>query len=140
MVPNVVPKKLAPSEAKIIRDESGTVVRIEYAPTAEEALDEEWDGIPAIAEDDDEPKTAIVRQLEALARSEVKKVRTQSGREKEWIESLTARHGRDFKKMARDRKLNPFQQTEGDIRRRVMKWEKKEAAAAARSTEAMVDA
>lgn len=133
-----MPKKLAPGEAKIIRDESGAIIRVEHAPTAEEALDEEWGGFPAATEDDDEPKTAVVRQLEALARSEVKKVRTQSDREKEWIESLIAKHGRDFKKMARDRKLNPFQQTEGDIKRRVGKWEKKEAAAAAAgSTEAM---
>lgn len=128
MVHKVAPEKLAPGEAKIFRDESGAVVRIEHAPTAEEALDQEWGGIPAAA---DEPQTAVVRQLEALARSEVKKIRTQSDREKEWIESLIAKHGRDFKKMARDRKLNPFQQTEGDIRRRVMKWEMKEAAAVA---------
>ena len=69
----------------------------------------------------------MVRQLEQLARSGVKREHTQSQRECEWIERLVARYGRDFKKMARDRKLNPFQQTEGDIGRRVARWEKAQA-------------
>jgi nucleolar protein 16 len=120
-----VPKKLQPGEAKIIRDESGAVIRIEHAPTAEEALDEdEWSCI-ADEGGDQQRTTDVVRQLEALAKSEVKVERTQSEREREWIEGLVAKHGRDYKKMARDRKLNPFQQTEGDIRRRIAKWEKK---------------
>jgi len=99
------------------------VVGIEHAPSAEEALDEEWGGI---IEDAQVPgETHVVRQLEAIARNEVKKVRTQSEREREWIEALVAKYGRDYAKMARDRKLNPFQQTMGDIRRRVGIWEKK---------------
>ncbi|KAA8912488.1 ribosome biogenesis protein Nop16 [Sphaerosporella brunnea] len=124
VAPKVAPKKLQPGEAKIIRDEKGAIVRIEHAPTAEDVLDDdEWTGF---ADDNaGELKTEVVRQLEALAASEVKTERTQSEREREWIESLVAKYGRDFKKMSRDRKLNPFQQTEGDIRRRVAKWEKK---------------
>ena len=56
------------------------MIRIEHAPTAEQALDEEWEGIE---EDDDAPKTEVVRQLEELARCEVKTPRLQSERERE---------------------------------------------------------
>jgi nucleolar protein 16 len=48
--------------------------------------------------------------------------RKQSDREREWIERLVGRWGENYGKMARDRRLNPMQQTETDIRRRVDKW------------------
>ncbi|KAI5820195.1 ribosome biogenesis protein Nop16, partial [Pyronema omphalodes] len=115
-------KKLQPGEAKIIRDESGNIVGVEHAPTADEALDEEWAGFEG---EEAKPVTDVVRQLEAIARNEIKKERTQSEGEKEWIERLVAKYGRDYKAMARDKKANPWQQTEGDIRRRVAKWEQK---------------
>lgn len=67
----------------------------------------------------------IVRMLEEQAnRGERKTERKQSEREREWIERLVGRWGEDFARMARDRKLNPMQQTEKDIRRRVEKWRK----------------
>jgi len=100
------------------------VIRVEHAPTAEEALDEEWTGLSDEEGDTGERKTSVVAQLEERARGEVKTVRTQSERERGWIEGLVVKYGRDYKKMARDRRLNPFQQTEGDIRRRIVKWEK----------------
>ena len=137
--PAIAPKeasnKLQPGEARIIRDETGAVIRIEHAPTVEEALDQEWEGITDGAPAEYRETTDVVRQLEALARSEVKKERTQSDREKEWIESLITKHGDDIKKMAKDRKLNPFQQTEGDIRRRIAKWQQKQAVAASEEIE-----
>lgn len=136
VAPKVASTKLQPGEARIIRDETGAVIRIEHAPTTEEALDQEWEGIA----DESAPAemretTDVVRQLEALARSEVKKERTQSDREREWIESLIAKHGDDIKKMSKDRKLNPFQQTEGDIRRRISKWQDKYGKTAASEME-----
>lgn len=68
-------------------------------------------------------KNDIVRQLEEQAsRVPEKKERKQSEREREWIERLVGRYGEDYGKMFRDRKLNPMQQTEADIRRRVQKW------------------
>ncbi|KAF8545346.1 ribosome biogenesis protein Nop16 [Trichophaea hybrida] len=123
VAPKVAQKRLQPGEAKIIRDENGGVVRIEHALSAEEALDEEeeWGGI----NDGQRGQTDVVRQLEAMARNEVKKERSQSEREREWIERLVGKYGGDFAGMARDRRLNPFQQTVGDIRRRVGIWEKK---------------
>ena len=75
------------------------------------------------------PDSAVVRQLELqLAKEEAqekkKKPRHQSKREEEWILKLTERYGEDYRAMARDRKLNPMQQTESDLRRRIQKWKK----------------
>lgn len=65
----------------------------------------------------------IVQQLEDMAaRAPEKKPRKQSEREREWIERLVGKYGDDHKRMARDMKLNPMQQTEADIRKRVDKW------------------
>jgi nucleolar protein 16 len=69
------------------------------------------------------PKRGVVGQLEVLAESgERKGPRKPSVREAEWIERLVSKHGDDFRAMSRDVKLNPMQQSEGDIRRRVKKW------------------
>lgn len=70
---------------------------------------------------------AIVRQLELQAAQEEeavkkRKPRSQSTREQEWVERLINKHGDNIQAMVRDRKLNPMQQTEGDIRRRIRKW------------------
>ncbi|KAL9580591.1 MAG: hypothetical protein Q9212_004402 [Teloschistes hypoglaucus] len=53
-----------------------------------------------------------------------KRPRKQSRREEEWVEALVGRYGDDVRGMARDRKLNPMQQSEGDIGRRVKAWKK----------------
>jgi nucleolar protein 16 len=67
--------------------------------------------------------TAVTRQLEELAAGGVKRrPRMQSKREEEWIEALVAKYGDDYRKMFRDRKLNVWQQSEGDIKRRVKVW------------------
>jgi nucleolar protein 16 len=74
---------------------------------------------------DDEPSssTTVVRQLEEQAKRGVAKApRTQSVGEQEWVERLVAKYGDDYRKMFWDRKLNPMQQSEGDIRKRVLKW------------------
>ena len=68
----------------------------------------------------------IVMELEEQATLEAKKrPRQQSGREEEWLSKLIAKHGEDYTAMIRDTRLNPFQQTEGDIRRRVRQWRTK---------------
>lgn len=83
----------------------------------------------------DRPQTDVIAQLEAQAAEEEewlakkKQPRKQSQREEEWIASLVAKHGDDIKAMVRDRKLNPMQQTEGDISRRVKKWKAKQEGA-----------
>jgi len=65
----------------------------------------------------------IVQQLEDMAaRAPEKKPRKQSEREREWIERLVGKYGDDYKRMTRDMKLNPMQQTEADLRKRADKW------------------
>lgn len=91
---------------------------------AEEEEDEEWGGID---DNDGTKKNDIVRQLEAeAARPVEKRPRAQSAREVEWLRRLVGRHGADTRAMARDRRLNPMQQTEADIARRIRKWKGEE--------------
>lgn len=65
----------------------------------------------------------IIPELEEQAKySRPKRPRMQSQREREWIERLVARWGDNWGGMVRDRKLNPQQQSEGDLKRRVGVW------------------
>lgn len=71
---------------------------------------------------------AIVEQLERQAAQEgvsvrAKKPRHQSQREEEWVTRLIEKHGDNYAAMARDRRLNPMQQTEGDLKRRIRKFQ-----------------
>jgi nucleolar protein 16 len=85
--------------------------------------DEEGDEEMQDAEEETPEGNNIVKELEAQASMvPERKVRKQSEREKEWIARLVERYGSDYKGMARDRRLNPMQQTETDIARRVKKW------------------
>lgn len=73
--------------------------------------------------------SVIVQQLKQQADQEgvsvrAKKPRFQSTREGEWAQRLVEKYGDDFIAMARDRKLNPMQQSVGDLRRRINKWKK----------------
>jgi len=84
-------------------------------------LDSEND-VPRVKSEND-----VVAQLEAQAAAEeeelaTKRPRQQSQREEEWIGKLVEKHGDNIRAMVRDRKLNPMQQTEGDINRRLRKW------------------
>ena len=70
-------------------------------------------------------ENGVVTQLAMAAmRGEKKKGggRKQSQREEEWVERLVGRYGDDVGRMARDRKLNPMQQSRGDIAKRVRIW------------------
>ncbi len=79
---------------------------------------EEWSGFDA----DNADRPEVVRALEREANRPVEKtVRRQSTREVEWLGRLVERHGGDVGAMARDRRLNPMQQTAADIGRRLRK-------------------
>ncbi|KAK4104740.1 hypothetical protein N658DRAFT_187860 [Parathielavia hyrcaniae] len=86
---------------------------------------EEWAGFHGGEEErggkgGDRPE--VLRALEREAsRPTEKTVRHQSDREVEWLQRLVQRHGDDAAAMARDIKLNPMQQTAGDIKRRLKK-------------------
>lgn len=77
----------------------------------------------------DVQSNGVIAELEREAAEEgerlaKKRPRQQSQREEEWIAKLVEKHGENVKAMAKDRKLNPMQQTEGDIGRRLKKWTK----------------
>ncbi|KAI0119611.1 ribosome biogenesis protein Nop16 [Daldinia grandis] len=141
------PTRAVISEVRVERDENGKIIRVldgskrkdnplndplndldsddeEEDEDDEEEGGEEWGGIEDANGEDD----MIVAQLEDEAsRPIVKKPRTLTKRETEWLQSLVDKHGEDAKAMSRDRKLNPMQQTEADIVRRIKKWRRSSA-------------
>ncbi|KAI1215014.1 ribosome biogenesis protein Nop16 [Annulohypoxylon truncatum] len=124
------------SEVRVERDEKGRIVRVLDGSKSkdnplndplndldsdddmdDEEAAEEWEGI-----DEAEDGTGIFPELETQANQPIaKKAKTQSKREVEWLQRLVEKYGDDTKAMARDRKLNPMQQTEADIARRIKK-------------------
>ncbi|CDK25874.1 unnamed protein product [Kuraishia capsulata CBS 1993] len=107
------PARIPKGRAKIVRDEEGNVLKVVYGEM-------EGDGIESSAEE----KTEVVKQLEALSKISHKKERHQSERETEWIAALVAKHGDDYDKMMWDKKLNPFQHSKGELKKRIFKWKK----------------
>jgi nucleolar protein 16 len=89
----------------------------------------EWDGFAMVPEQrEGESENPVIRELEEAARNGARKApRKQSQLEEQWLERLVEAHGEDYTKMARDRKLNPMQQTEADIKKRVRKWRASQA-------------
>lgn len=55
--------------------------------------------------------------MEALAATQRKVVRHTSAIEADWLVSLVAKYGDDVESMARDRKVNVWQKTVGEIKR-----------------------
>ncbi|PBP20500.1 putative Nucleolar protein 16 [Diplocarpon rosae] len=140
-ISNAIPKQFAPTSARIERDpETGKILRVIHDGKKANPLHDPLNDIEdaEMADDGEEfggfdegtggkkKKQAtndIVRRLEAQAAMVgEKRDRTQSEREREWIERLVLAHGENFERMARDRRLNPMQQTPNDLRRRVGKW------------------
>lgn len=75
------------------------------------------------AEGDREGQGVVPALIAQAAKGGMKKrPRKQSQREEEWVERLVGVYRDDVARMARDRKLNPLQQSEGDIRRKVRLW------------------
>ncbi|APA07669.1 hypothetical protein SS1G_00789 [Sclerotinia sclerotiorum 1980 UF-70] len=133
-ISNTIPKSLAPTEARVERDpETGKIIRVIHDekktnplndPLDSEAEDGEGEGFEGFGDEEGSAsKNEIVKMLEEQAsRAGEKRERQQSEREKEWIERLVKRWGENYGAMVRDRRLNPMQQTESDIKRRVQKW------------------
>ena len=68
------------------------------------------------------PTIGIFSELEKDAARPSKKWKVQRSLwEEEWAAELVAKYGDDYARMVKDRKLNPYQRTEADIRRRVLR-------------------
>jgi nucleolar protein 16 len=131
--------KFVPEEVRVEKDpETGRILRVIRPEQDQEAiynplndpLNEIMDIEPIPP---NEASTNVVAELEKEAEEESKRLakrrpRQQSQREEEWIERLVEKHGDNLIAMVRDPKLNPMQQTEGDIARRIRKWKKQRAA------------
>lgn len=132
------PERVQAEEVEVERDpETGAILRITGQQTKKEnplndPLNEiedsdeevEWNGFAMVPERrEGENENPVIRQLEEAALNGARKApRNQSQREQEWVERLVGKYGEDYDRMARDRKLNPMQQTAADIRKRVKKW------------------
>ncbi|GAA5937817.1 hypothetical protein JCM1841_004067 [Sporobolomyces salmonicolor] len=105
----------------------------EVAPDAEEDVDEDEEmdvgeprapkqGIPIDgALRKVTAKTDVVRALEARAAVKTKVIRHSSSMERDWLVSLVAKYDDDISKMARDRKVNVWQKTPGELKRMIAK-------------------
>ncbi|KAL0252965.1 nucleolar protein 16 [Cryptococcus tetragattii IND107] len=105
---------------RIIRDEERNVIDIiidedEQEQEEQIEVDEEKEMGPV------EAKTEVVKRLEELAASAAPVKRHSSMSERTWLQQLVDKYGDDTEKMARDRKLNVWQKTEGEIKRMIKK-------------------
>ncbi|OCF30661.1 nucleolar protein 16 [Kwoniella heveanensis CBS 569] len=116
---------------RIIRDEEGNVIDIVIDEEPEQAGAEagketEKEGDAPFVHDEAERapvqgKTDVVRQLEQLASTSEPVTRHSSTSEKTWLQQLVLAYGDDYERMARDRKLNVWQKTQGEIKRMIKK-------------------
>lgn len=130
--------KIRTEEVQVERDEEGRIVRvIRPEGEAKERQPNPLNDLLNDVEDEEEEepdeeirsaagKSNVVAALEQEAADEAERIakkrpRQQSRREEEWLGRLIAKYGEDTRAMARDRKLNPMQQTEPDIQRRLKK-------------------
>lgn len=125
--------QLIPQQVEVERDpETGRILRVIRNEETSNPLNDPLNEVATNRKESAAPKSAanVVAQLEAEAEQESeylatkKRPRQQSQREEEWILRLIEKHGDNIRAMVRDRRLNPMQQTEGDINRRIKKWKK----------------
>ncbi|CAF9918159.1 Nucleolar protein 16 [Imshaugia aleurites] len=119
--------ELGTSEVKVTRDpKTGAIISVQHEKS--EGENPLRDPLNEFSDSEDEELVesdgrGIVPELEEQAKySRPKRPRMQSQREREWIERLVGRWGDDWGGMFRDRKLNPQQQSEGDLKKRVGVW------------------
>ncbi|KAI9844697.1 MAG: Nucleolar protein 16 [Sclerophora amabilis] len=124
------PKSLIPTEARVERDAAGNIVRVIHSASSKRSnpLNDPLNELSE-SESEDRSQSRTLNQTDVVAQLEEesklvapKKILKQSRREGEWVERLLEKHGENYGAMFWDRKLNPMQQSKGDIRRRVRRW------------------
>ncbi|SPO20627.1 probable Nucleolar protein 16 [Ustilago trichophora] len=121
--------------ARVVRDQDGNIVDIVEAESEEDNPENitPW-GKPlksSIADSDqvetympvkkDTSKNAVVTQLENRATNAAPVKRHTSQLESQWLADLVAKYRDDTEAMAKDRKLNVWQKTQGEIKRAIKK-------------------
>lgn len=117
---------------KVERDAEGKIVKV---IRRDNPLNDPLNDITDSDDDDDDEQDAQEQQQQQNdTKRELKVVdlleqqaslptesykRHQSAREREWLERLLAKHGDDVAAMSRDLKLNPMQQTVGEIKKKL---------------------
>ncbi|RCK67534.1 Nucleolar protein 16 [Candida viswanathii] len=113
------PSQIPEGEARLIRDpETNEVIKVIYGTMKVDGKDDD--------EEEGAENPSVVQQLEEYAKqhSKVKKERHLSDRESEWLKSLYEKYGDDYDRMKWDKKLNVYQQTAGELKRKINKWKK----------------
>ncbi|KAJ9426529.1 ribosome biogenesis protein Nop16 [Fusarium oxysporum] len=105
------------SEARVERDADGKIIRI-LGEAKPNPLNDPLNDL------DNDSEAEPAEEWEQSKQPDLPKKRHQSTREKEWLDKLVAKYGDDTVAMARDRKLNPMQQTAADIAKRIRKMNK----------------
>ncbi|KAJ4388774.1 Ribosome biogenesis protein Nop16 [Gnomoniopsis smithogilvyi] len=110
---------------KVERDAEGKIVKVlrrenPLNDPLNEISDDENDDEAERTEEEEQREVKVVDLLEQQASVPTEShKRHQSAREREWLERLIAKHGDDVAAMSRDLKLNPMQQTVGEIKKKL---------------------
>lgn len=123
------PSRIPIGEARIIRDpETNEVLRVIYGTMKVDGDDN--DNVSDAAEETEEREgqgaNSVIKELEEYVakHAKVRKERHMSDRESEWAKALYEKYGDDYERMKWDKKLNVYQQSAGDLKRRITKWKK----------------
>ncbi|QDS75941.1 hypothetical protein FKW77_003195 [Venturia effusa] len=139
--PTLQPADIEPQTVRIIRDqETGAIISVfddEDKPNPlndplndlEETPMMKFNSLGFVPKRRDGAKeTDVTRQLEEYALSGIERAkRGQSKGEEEWVQNLINKYGDDYKGMFWDKKLNPMQQSVGDLKKRVKKYQERQA-------------
>lgn len=115
------PSQIPEGEARLIRDpETNEVIKVIYGTMKVNQDDADED------EENGAENPSVVKQLEEYAEqhSKIRKERHLSDRESDWLKRLYEKYGDDFDKMKWDKKLNVYQHTAGELKRKINKWKK----------------
>ncbi|ORY76376.1 ribosome biogenesis protein Nop16 [Protomyces lactucae-debilis] len=105
---------LKKGEALIQRDAQGNVTGIVYGDPQEEAVIH----MTAQEREDEHERQKVIAALEQRAHEQKEQVRVSSDGERAWLAKIQQKYGDDYEKAARDRRVNPMQQTAVEIRKR----------------------